>query len=409
MFINFRSSEAVHANLLQEAFHSFDENKGFFKLIAMDGPIISESQRLKIFSPLLRDIVDSIPLANEVPVIILPDCSSDSITHLINILTQAFTNTSQSGSLQREKEQSIRDAADILEIDLKHLVIEKENSNIIDIKVENEYFDIEYVKDENLTKTESRTEKVAVDANANIKEENQNFDETKSENLEVDEQQGMDDIEDEALLKRLEHMESEDKLPRARQEKQHAAHTKEEQTTSLLHSSVANTHICVEEIKPVVGLGQTIPSLPHTTFTLPWVDAGSEQVQQPGMSAKPELSNLVWAHFLNNIYNQNLQKEKYGNPEEQIRHNCEICDSSYKYKKDLNRHIRNKHDGDHHKVYECDQCSSKFIAKKILVAHKKIKHGSQISEFPCRICEKVFYSNGTMKRHQKIHENNLSI
>ena len=43
MFINFRSSEAVHANLLQEAFHSFDENKGFFKLIAMDGPIISES------------------------------------------------------------------------------------------------------------------------------------------------------------------------------------------------------------------------------------------------------------------------------------------------------------------------------------------------------------------------------
>ena len=178
----------------------------------------------------------------------MPDCSSDSITHLINILTQAFTNTSQSGSLQREKEHSIRDAADILEIDLKHLVIEKENSNIIDIKVENEYFDIEYVKDENLTKTESRTEKVVVDANANIKEENQNFDETKSENLEVDEQQGMDDIEDDVLLKRHEHMEREDKLPRARQEKQHAAHTKEEQTTSLLHSSVANTNICVEEI-----------------------------------------------------------------------------------------------------------------------------------------------------------------
>merc|ERR1712096_406692 len=76
----------------------------------------------------------------------------------------------------------------------------------IDIKVENEYFGIENVKDENLIKTESRTEKVAVDAIANIKEDNQNFDETKSENLEVDEQQGMDDIEDEALLKRHEHI-----------------------------------------------------------------------------------------------------------------------------------------------------------------------------------------------------------
>ena len=28
MFINLRSSEAVHANLLQEALDSFDENKG---------------------------------------------------------------------------------------------------------------------------------------------------------------------------------------------------------------------------------------------------------------------------------------------------------------------------------------------------------------------------------------------
>ena len=112
------------------------------------------------------------------------------------------------------------------------------------------------------------------------------------------------------------------------------------------------------------------------------------------------------AHFLN-IHNQNLQKEMYGNSEEQIRHNCEECDSSYKYKKDLNAHMRQKHrdDGDQQKVYECDECSSKFKANKNLVAHKKIKHESQTSEFPCPICEKVFQQKNNMKRHQKIHEN----
>ena len=150
-------------------------------------------------------------------------------------------------------------------------------------------------------------------------------------------------------------MEKEEKLLKARQEKQHTMHTKEEETTSLLHSSVANTHICVDEMKPVVVFGQTITSLPHTTFTLPWVDAGSEQAKQP----EPELSNPVVSGlgkteragkgesnqvFLNflNIYNQNLQKVKYASPEGQIRHNCQVCDSSYKYKKDLNRHISHK-------------------------------------------------------------------
>ena len=32
-----------------------------------------------------------------------------------------------------------------------------------------------------------------------------------------------------------------------------------------------------------------------------------------------------------------------GNTEEQIRHNCEVCDSFYKYKKDHNDHMMQKH------------------------------------------------------------------
>jgi len=60
---------------------------------------------------------------------------------------------------------------------------------------------------------------------------------------------------------------------RARQEKQHAAQTKKEETTSLLPSLEAATHICVEEKIPVAAFGRPIPSLPHSTFCLPWVEA----------------------------------------------------------------------------------------------------------------------------------------
>jgi len=62
---------------------------------------------------------------------------------------------------------------------------------------------------------------------------------------------------------------------RARQEKQHAAQTKKEETTSLLPSLEAATHICVEEKIPVAAFGRPIPSLPHGTFSLPWVDSAS--------------------------------------------------------------------------------------------------------------------------------------
>eukprot|EP00090_Calanus_glacialis_P026758 TRINITY_DN4205_c0_g1_i2.p1 TRINITY_DN4205_c0_g1~~TRINITY_DN4205_c0_g1_i2.p1 ORF type:complete len:111 (-),score=53.44 TRINITY_DN4205_c0_g1_i2:186-518(-) len=102
--------------------------------------------------------------------------------------------------------------------------------------------------------------------------------------------EGTEDIADQVLLKRHEKMEKEEKQRkrwdmqrmrqeqqlqklRARQEKQHAAQTKKEETTSLLPSLEAATHICVEEKIPVAAFGRPIPSLPHSTFCLPWVEA----------------------------------------------------------------------------------------------------------------------------------------
>jgi len=106
--------------------------------------------------------------------------------------------------------------------------------------------------------------------------------------------EGTEDIADQVLLKRHEKMEKEEKQRkrwdmqrmrqeqqlqklRARQEKQHAAQSKKEETTSLLPSLEAATHICVEEKIPVAAFGRPIPSLPYATFTLPWLETISSK------------------------------------------------------------------------------------------------------------------------------------
>ena len=108
--------------------------------------------------------------------------------------------------------------------------------------------------------------------------------------------EGTEDIADQVLLKRHEKMEKDEKQRkrwdmqrmrqeqqlqklRANQEKKHAAQSKKEETTSLLPSLEAATHICVEEKIPVAAFGRPIPSLPHTTFTLPWVDTTSSKAR----------------------------------------------------------------------------------------------------------------------------------
>jgi len=102
--------------------------------------------------------------------------------------------------------------------------------------------------------------------------------------------EGTEDISDQVLLKRHEKMEKDEKQRkrwdmqrmrqeqqlqklRAREEKQHAAKSKKEETTSLLPLLEAATHICVEEKIPVAAFGRPIPSLPHTIFSLPWMES----------------------------------------------------------------------------------------------------------------------------------------
>ena len=54
-----------------------------------------------------------------------------------------------------------------------------------------------------------------------------------------------------------------------------------------------------------------------------------------------------------------MSKAMYGNAEDFERYKCQLCESTYKYKKDLNVHIRLKHEGPKQK-FQCDECPSNF-------------------------------------------------
>ena len=106
------------------------------------------------------------------------------------------------------------------------------------------------------------------------------------------------------------------------------------------------------------------------------------------------------AHY-SNIHGFSLHKEMYGRPLEQQRHHCKLCSADYKYKTDLNAHIKLKHE-EGKKSNVCDLCPAKFQETKSLNAHKKMKHGNN-ENFACPECGKGFNQKNNLKRHQLIH------
>ena len=104
------------------------------------------------------------------------------------------------------------------------------------------------------------------------------------------------------------------------------------------------------------------------------------------------------------LHGVNMSKAMLGNAEEYGNHNCDECEAKYRYKKDLNAHIRLKHEQRGTvKSFDCDQCPAKFKQKKSLNAHKKTKHSNSVAEFPCPDCGKIFNQKNNMKRHQQTH------
>jgi len=132
VIINFRSSEARHFMLLREALRSFDGKDTDFKLCAMGGHTLNTPRCFKLFSHFLSDIIDSCPPVQEVPTIILPDCPVNSIKHLLNLLTEGFTQS-------REGDHDVRDiieVANVLKIDIKNLVYDDQTKQAEPMKVD---------------------------------------------------------------------------------------------------------------------------------------------------------------------------------------------------------------------------------------------------------------------------------
>ena len=80
-----------------------------------------------------------------------------------------------------------------------------------------------------------------------------------------------------------------------------------------------------------------------------------------------------------------------------ISFNCKICDTSFKVKKSLKRHIALIHEGK--KPFQCNTCDFSFLSKQDLDVHIELVHK------PCWICSKVFKFKQNLKRHfETVHE-----
>jgi len=157
MNINFRSDEAGHAKLLLEALRSFNEIDHEFHVFPMDGHILKVQRSFKLFSPFLGEIIDSLPLTNDVPNIILPDCSATSICHLVDLLTKGCTKPC-------EDVQAVIDVGKVLNIDVKNLVVDDQTilSKVINGEDELEDGEIKDIEEDYLPLVETQEHKRVV-------------------------------------------------------------------------------------------------------------------------------------------------------------------------------------------------------------------------------------------------------
>ena len=84
-------------------------------------------------------------------------------------------------------------------------------------------------------------------------------------------------------------------------------------------------------------------------------------------------------------------------------HSCNLCDSSFYKKCELERHFKFYHE------VKCKFCESKFDSNTKLNNHVKTVHEDKKGHF-CVICGKRFELKGNMNKHFRVtHENKSSI
>jgi len=118
MLLNFSTTAEEHENRLEQVSRSFEaECKGLVFSTSSIAEQLEVPGSVKLFSPLLRELIASQTFSTDhQTLIIVPDCSSTSIKHLINLLSSGCTQT----TTDVDVETIIQDAK-MLGIDLKNI------------------------------------------------------------------------------------------------------------------------------------------------------------------------------------------------------------------------------------------------------------------------------------------------
>ena len=83
---------------------------------------------------------------------------------------------------------------------------------------------------------------------------------------------------------------------------------------------------------------------------------------------------------------------------------CSICSRKFKSKDNLKRHQSTEHgDGDKRSVFQCtyDNCSKEYLYEKNLKCHIRVDHEGQRFSCPTDGCNSLFRAKITLKRHIK--------
>ena len=109
------------------------------------------------------------------------------------------------------------------------------------------------------------------------------------------------------------------------------------------------------------------------------------------------------AHILY-VHGVNEQKEDYWQDLPRQSFVCETCKARFIRKADLNVHTKTKHTD--RAMLKCDQCPAKFTYKKTLERHKMENHDGGRKRFKCSNCGELFNQKRNMERHQMSHSKN---
>ena len=77
-------------------------------------------------------------------------------------------------------------------------------------------------------------------------------------------------------------------------------------------------------------------------------------------------------------------------------HTCELCNKSYNFRTNYNRHVKATH---LKRRFNCEKCHQKFTTKQMLYLHVKVKH--EEFTFDCEICHKPLTSKAGLEKHIK--------